>query len=67
VGATEDEGFDGGLDEDEGGEEYKDKDGGGVEDEDGEGEGEGAGPELEIPNCVVYWYCPVASTINWIP
>lgn len=67
MGATGDEG----LDEDEGGEEYKDGGGGGEEDEDGEGdgegEGEGAAPELEIPNCVVYWYCPVASTINWIP
>jgi hypothetical protein len=24
-------------------------------------------PLLEIPNCVLYWYCPVASTMSWIP
>lgn len=67
MGATEDVGLDVGFDEDEGGEEYKDKDGGGGGGEDEDGEGEGTAPELEIPNCVVYWYCPVASTINWIP
>jgi len=63
VGATEDgdEGLDGG------GEEYEDGGGGGEEYEDGDGDGDGTGAELEIPNCVVYWYCPVVSSINWIP
>jgi len=66
VGGTE------GLYEDEGEAEYKDGGGGGEEYEDGggggDGDGEGGtGAELEIPNCVVYWYCPVVSSINWIP